>query len=122
MRYLLRVISVVCLLTPLGCNTEPARTGQQKAEAALDQALDAWVRGESSDKLPAIRIDDPDWKAGQRLLGFLTSQSAPSEGAPNLFRCRVALTLRDRSGKRIDREVEYSVRVGEEVVIERAAR
>jgi hypothetical protein len=121
MRYLLWVIFVTCLVIPLGCKKETTHTMQQKAEAALDQALDAWVRGESPDKLMAIRINDPDWKAGQRLLGFLTSQSSSVEGTPNRFRCRVALTLRDRSGKRIDREVEYSVQVGEEVVIERAA-
>ncbi len=121
MEHVFRVGIVVCLLAPLGCQTESHRTTQQKAEAALDRALDAWVRGESPDKLPSIRIDDPDWRAGQRLLGFLTSQSSPTEGKPNRFRCRVALTLQDRSGKRFDREVEYSVEVGEDVAIERAA-
>lgn len=103
-----------------GCKKDGPAATQQKAEAAIDKALDAWVRGESPDKLAGIRIDDPDWKSGARLLGFLTSQSNPVDGNPNRVRCRVSLTLQDRSGKWLDREVEYQVQIGDPTKVERA--
>jgi hypothetical protein len=120
MRSLFRVALVLGLLTPAGCKNDTAGAAQRRAEAALDRALDSWVRGEPPDRLAGIRIDDPDWRAGRRLVGFLVSQSGVVEGATNEVRCRVALTLQDRSGRRVDREVEYRVRIAEPVSIERA--
>jgi hypothetical protein len=105
-----------------GCHKDSSTQAQQKAEAAVDKALDAWVRGGPPDKLTAIRIDDPDWKAGVKLLGFLTSESTPVADNPKRFRCRVSLVVQDRAGKRVDKEVEYNVQLGDTVVIERTAR
>jgi hypothetical protein len=120
MRCLSTVTLVLGLLAPAGCKKDAAGAAQRRAEAALDRALDSWVRGEPPDRLEGIRIDDPDWRAGKRLVGFLVSRSGVVEGAKDEVRCRVALTLQDRSGRRVDGEVEYRVRIAEPVSIERA--
>jgi hypothetical protein len=121
MRSLFTVALVLGLLIPAGCQKDAADAAQRRAEAALDQALDSWVRGEPPDRLKGIRVDDPDWRAGQRLVSFLVSQSGRVEGVQDEVRCRVALTLQDRSGRRMNREVEYRVRITEPVSIERVA-
>src|SRR4051794_23369350 len=107
MRSLLTVALVLSALTPAGCKKDAAGADLRRAEAAVDRALDVWVRGEPPDRAEGIRVDDPDWRAGQRLVGFLVSQSVAVEGAKDEVRCRVALTLQDRSGRRVDREAEY---------------
>jgi hypothetical protein len=119
LRNLFPVALVLGLLAPAGCKKDAAGDAQRRAEAALDRALDAWVRGEPPDRLEGIRVDDPDWRAGRRLIGFLVSRSDVVDGARDEVRCRVALTLQDRSGRRVDREVEYRVRLAEPVSIER---
>ena len=118
MRNLLTITLALGLLMPAGCKSDAA-TSQQRAEAALDRALDTWVRGEPPDRLEGIRIDDPDWRAGLRLVGFLVSRSSGVEGAPDEVRCRVALTLQDRTGRRVEREAEYRVRLAEPIAVER---
>jgi hypothetical protein len=120
MRSLFTVALVLGLLTLAGCKKDDAAgAAQRRAEAALDRALDAWVRGEPPEGLEGIRVDDPDWRGGQRLVGFLVTRSGVVEGAKDEVRCRVALTLQDRSGRRVDREVEYRVRIAEPVSIDR---
>jgi hypothetical protein len=119
MRSLFTVALVLGLVTTVGCKKDAADTPEGRAEAALDRALDSWVRGEPPGRLEGIRVDDPDWQAGRRLVGFLVSKSGVVEGTKDEVRCRVALTLQDRSGRRVDREVEYRVRIAELVSIER---
>jgi hypothetical protein len=119
MRFVLSALALLALLALGGCKKDDAGATQRRAEAALDRALDAWVRGEPPDRVEGVRVDDPDWRAGRRLLSFLVAQSAPIDGAKDEVRCRVALTIQDRSGKRLDKEVEYRVRVTEPVAIDR---
>lgn len=119
MRSLFAVAVASGLLLAAGCK-EDAGAVQRRAEAALDRALDCWVRGEPPERLEGVRVDDPDWRAGQRLVGFLVSRSETVEGAKDEVRCRVSLTFKDRSGRLVDREVEYRVRIAEPVSIERA--
>jgi hypothetical protein len=110
---------VLGLMTPAGCKKDDPEDAPRRAEAALDRALDSWVRGEPPERLEGIRVVDPDWRAGQRLVGFLVSKSGVVEGAKDEVRCRVSLTLQDRSGRRVNREVEYRVLLAEPVSIER---
>jgi len=119
MRNLFTVVFILCLLPTVGCKKDATDTPQGRAEAALDRALDCWVRGEPPGRLDGIQVDDPDWRAGKRLVGFLVSQSGVVEGTKDEVHCRVALTFQDRSGRRVDREVEYRVRIAESVSIER---
>jgi hypothetical protein len=92
----------------------------------VEQFLDAWSRGEPPDKFAGpdqpVQAADPDWRAGYRLLSFLSVEARPSPDGPDHFRCRVALSLRDRKGRKVDKEVVYDVRLGEKTVIGRAAR
>ena len=81
MRSLFTVALALGLLTPAGCKKDDAGAAQRRAEAALDRALDAWVRGEPPDRLEGIRVDDPDWRAGRRMVGFLVYWSGAVEGA-----------------------------------------
>jgi hypothetical protein len=121
MRFVLSASLVLPLLALGGCHGDDAGAAQRRAEAAVDQALDAWARGEPPDRVEGIRVNDPDWRAGHRLLSFLVSQSGVVEGTKDEVRCRVALTLQERPGRRVDREVEYRVRIAEPVSIERVA-
>ncbi len=119
MRGSITVMLVIGLLVPTGCKKDALDDAPRRAEAALDRALDSWVRGEPPDGLAGIQIDDPDWRAGQRLASFLVSQSSVVEGTKDEVRCRASLTLQDRTGRRVNREVEYRVRIAEPVSIVR---
>lgn len=97
-----------------------------KAEAIVEKFLDSWTRGESPDKFadPAQPVQgiDPDWKAGHRLLSFLSVEAKQSQETPNQVRCRVALSTQDPKGKKVNKEVVYEVQVGEKYVISRMLR
>ena len=107
-----------------GCGQKSAEQPTDRADALLEKVLDAWVRGEKPDKLaatnPAIQVTDPDWSAGYRLQSFLSIDTKPADGTPGSARCRVSLTLTDSKGKKVDKEVEYDVQVGDKSVVTRA--
>jgi hypothetical protein len=106
-----------------GCARNPSGQPVNKAEAALDTALDCWARGEAPEALAdaeqPIQATDPDWKAGYRLTSFLGVDSKPVEETPDRFRCRVALALKDPKGKEVQKEVVYNVTLGDTVLISR---
>jgi hypothetical protein len=109
-----------------GCGKAPNRQPAEKAEAAVEEFLESWSKGEPHDKFvgthPKISASDPDWKAGYRLSSFLSVESKQSQEEPPRFRCRVALSLRDRKGKAVEKEVVYEILSGEKYVISRAQR
>jgi hypothetical protein len=110
-------------LALLGCAKDNSKKAMNKADAAVDHVLDSWARGESPDKFAdpnqPLQADDPDWKAGLRLLSFLNSETIAGDKGPNHFRCRVALSLQDREGKQFQKEVVYDVQMGDKIVIVR---
>jgi hypothetical protein len=118
-------VALAALLGP-GCGKGPPTPPPARAEALVERFLDAWSRGESPDAFAGpdkpVQATDPDWKAGCRLLSFLSIEASPGPEAPDHFRCRVALSLRDPKGKRVDKEVVYDVQVGQTSVIGRVAR
>lgn len=122
-RPLLYAATILMAVVVTGCG-KPQQPGD-KAERVVEKFLDAWSRGELSDKFAhadqPIQGTDPDWKAGQRLLSFLCDEAKPSQETPGHVRCRVALTLQDQKGKRIDKEVEYDVQLGEKSLITRVS-
>lgn len=124
---LLACLTVLTLFLP-GCGNGPAKQPAARAEAAVEEFLDSWSRGVSPDgdrfagANQPIQATDPDWKAGCRLLSFLSIEAKPDKGAPDHVRCRVALSLMDRKGKKVDKEVVYDVQVGDKSVITRAPR
>ncbi len=115
------VLLLSTLLLP-GCGKSPPQQPADRAEVLVEQFLDAWSRGVSPEKFagtnPALQVTDPDWSAGHRLLSFLSAEAKP---AGDTVRCRVALTLRDRQGQKVDREVVYDVQLGERSVIRRVS-
>lgn len=101
-----------------GCREGPSKSdlALTKAQHAVDVALDGWTRGEPADK---FACSDPDWKAGTRLVSFLTSDAQVVDTDGGEVRCRVSLTLKDRQGKQRERQVAYLVQLGDPVTIRR---
>jgi predicted small lipoprotein YifL len=80
-----------------------------RAEKAVRAALEAWKAGGTPQQLTdrAIEIAEPDWKARYRLLDYQLKQaSAQPQQGPRVV---VVLTLQDRAGKKVTREVAYEV-------------
>src|SRR5205807_3206448 len=122
-RGLLVVAVALASLAAQGCGKRSPQQPAEKAEAVVDQVLDAWTRGESFGKFAGpqqpIQASDPDWKAGYRLLSFLTAEAKQNPEQPDHVRCRVALSLQDRTGKKVDKEVVYDVQLGDTIIIGR---
>jgi hypothetical protein len=124
-RLLYSALTLAALVTQ-GCGKGPDRPPSEKAERAVEEFLESWNKGERHDEFagthPKISATDPDWKAGYRLLSFLSVESGQSGQEPAHFRCRFALSLRDHKGKAVEKEVVYEVVSGEKYVIHRARR
>jgi hypothetical protein len=124
-RSLLYAGLILSALVAAGCGNNASTQPTEKADKTVERFLDAWTRGEPLDKFAdpnqPIQGSDPDWKAGYRLVSFLSADSKPSSEKPDHVRCRVALTLQDAKGKTWDKEVVYDVHLGEKNVITRAA-
>lgn len=124
-RRLLLAGLAVSVLATMGCGNKAANQPSEKADKTVERFLDAWSRGEPLDKFAdpsqPIQGSDPDWKAGYRLVSFLSADSKPSAERPDHVRCRFALTLQDPKGKTWDKQVEYDVQLGEKNVITRAS-
>jgi hypothetical protein len=114
------------VLVALGCGKGPPKQPAERAEAVVEQFLDAWSRGDTPEQFAAagrpVEATDPDWRAGCRLLSFLAAESRQGPDGPDHFRCRFALSLRDRKGRKVDKQVVYDVKLGEKSVIARAPR
>jgi hypothetical protein len=121
---LLYAALTLAALLAQGCGKRSGRPPSEKAERAVEEFLESWSKGEPPDKFagthPKISATDPDWKAGYRLLSFLSVESRQSQQEPPRFRCRFALSLRDRKGKAVEKDVVYEVTQGEQYVISRA--
>src|SRR5262245_41608174 len=80
-----------------------------RAEEVVKTSLEAWKGGENPQRLTdrAIDIAEPDWKAGYRLLDFqLKNASSQPQQGPRVV---VVLTLQNRAGKKMNKEVAYEV-------------
>lgn len=124
-RSFLYAVTVLSALSALGCGQNDPKLAEHKAEKVVDEFLDAWSRGESPEKFAAadrtIQGSDPDWKAGHRLLSFLSDEVKGTPEKPDRIRCRVALSLQDRNGNKWDKKVEYEVQVGDKILITRVS-
>ncbi len=123
--WLLLATGMLSTMLGAGCGKKPAPQPVDRAEKIVETFLDSWSRGASPEKFTSpkqpIDASDPDWQAGYRLLSFLSIESRPTEGTPDRFRCRVALSLQDRAGKSVDKEVEYDVQIGTRCIISRVS-
>lgn len=123
-RFRLIASFLFCAVTLAGCK-DTAKKNLGKTEQAVDTALDCWARGEPASKFAdpsqPIQLDDPDWKAGMRLLSFLNSGTTAGSD-PNHFRCKVALSLQGPDGKQVQKDVVYDVQVGDKIIIVRSTQ
>ena len=121
-----RVIGLMMLAlagTATGCGGRPAESLPQgdldRAEAALQAALDAWKRGGQPGAVrgPVSAVTDPDWADGGRLLDYMiyNAEGRPGEG----ICCGVILSLRDKGGRTTKKDVVYALSGSEPFVIAR---
>lgn len=122
---LLLAAMTLAVLLAGGCGKNAATQKAEKGDKALEQFLDAWSRGEPAEKFAdpngPIQGSDPDWKAGYRLLSFLSGEAKHNPETSDQVRCRVSLFLQDSKGKKVNKEVVYEVQLGEKSVIRRAS-
>lgn len=119
-RALAMTLSLALGLSVTGCgaNNSLAREIIERARQDVQTALEAWKKGESLAKLgPPLQVTDQDWKAGLRLLDYELKRAEGFQGEN--VRCWVHLSLQDRKGKKLEKEVVYEVRPGDKPVIAR---
>jgi hypothetical protein len=118
------VVLVACIVAlALGCGkTIDEPVNPDKAGEALQSALDAWKAGEKPADLqarkPAVYLNEPEFAAGKELV---SSQIGKVELSGRQGRCKVKLSLRDKSGKVTEREIGYLIDTTPAVVITREA-
>jgi hypothetical protein len=108
-----------------GCRNA-ASQAPARAETVVQNALDAWARGESADKYAdgkqPFQVIDPDWKAGNRLTSFMIVEAKASTEKPDQVMCRVSLSQIIGNGQAIDKDVTYHVKLGAKTLIERSSQ
>lgn len=114
------VIGATCLFVAAlaGC---ARKDDLNKAQSVVETALESWKKAEDPRSLvgQGIEINDPDWKAGHRLLDYTVKSavSQPQQGP----RVVVELNLQTKAGKKIRSEVAYEVIIADTVKIGRDA-
>ncbi len=121
MRRSVLAVAVCSLAIHAGCGKgfdDPV--SPDKAGAALETALAAWKQGEAFGELqqrsPPIYFNEPEWKAGKKLLAF---KAGKVELMGRQARCSVKLSLRDPAGNASEREISYQIDTTPRVVIVR---
>jgi hypothetical protein len=91
-----------------------------RAHAALQSSLDAWKKGSqpTTSKGPVAEVVDPDWKSGLRLVDYMIYNAEGRQGED--IHCGIVLALLDRQGKKLTRDVVYSIHGGDRLFITRA--
>ncbi len=102
---------VLILLCAVGCSEPlPPVTNPEQARVALETALDAWQKGETAEslqtRLPAIHVNDPDWRSNKQLVKY---QIGSGQGHGNSWRCEVQLTFQDSAGNATQRHIKYII-------------
>lgn len=110
------------LLLP-GCG--PGRMSQNELDRirqAVEASLDSWKKGEVPSALAKradpIEMADPEWGT-HRLLGYQIKNVEST--SKTKARCLVDLSLKDRQGKKVEREVAYDIDVANGTKIGRDA-
>jgi hypothetical protein len=100
---------LLSLLTVTGCGQAPPSPDQEWARGAVQTALAAWQKGARPETLqkqtPPLQFLDEDWQKFVALQAFTVSD--PAVGKDGVLRCPVKLSLQDRQGKKIEKEIVY---------------
>jgi hypothetical protein len=109
------LVGTACLLLSLVPSAGCGRSGVKPAEApiarqALRETLDTWQKGGRPEELlarsPAIRVRDPEWRAGHRLLGYQVEREDPFAAE---LRCQVVLTVEAPDKKTVQKKAVYAI-------------
>jgi hypothetical protein len=122
-RQVLKGIFLACLaaLAGSGCGASVSQQELDQARDAVQSGLEAWKKGEPPSRLkaltPPVEFSDDSWARGEKLLDFRLNNAEGKPGTP--LRCTVSLTLQDRRGKTLEKEVVYEVKLGNPRVVAR---
>lgn len=115
------LLCVLFLWLPVaGCNRTrlPPAADPEQARAALQEALAAWQRGESSESLaarrPPLYFNDPKCDTA-RLLGFTLEDGHTTHGQS--VRLSAVLSLQLKDGARKEKKVAYLIDTSPATVI-----
>jgi hypothetical protein len=114
------VLGLWVVVALAGCGGGAPPVNKDRASEVLKVAFDAWKNGDDYDSLakrtPPLHFNEPAWKAGSKLVDFRI-------GAVDMLgrqaKCPVKLTLQDKAGKTIEREIGYLVDTTPNIVIVR---
>ncbi|HWG41945.1 MAG TPA: hypothetical protein VN688_04105 [Gemmataceae bacterium] len=115
------LVLALLLLAP-GCKRTLSQKELDRGRAILETGLQAWEKGERPDTLqkldPPVYFRDEDWTKGMRLTAWeiTSTNGSVSDLTP---RYEVVLTLADRKGKTIRRQVVYQIERKETIAIVR---
>ncbi len=108
------ILPLMTLVSLAGCSGEGQRAAPVdpgRAREVLRTALESWRRGDPPQALksasPAIVVQDFDWSAGRKLVGFEVIGDGRDDDA-NL-RIPVRLTMADLAGREVRKDVSYVV-------------
>jgi hypothetical protein len=107
-RFWIVAVSLCVLTTSCGRKSLP-QSELHHARESIEAALGVWKKGGTPDELvkQGIEAEDPDWSAGAILKDFLI-YDAEGQKRENI-RCGAILTLIDRQGATVNREVFYTI-------------
>lgn len=114
------MMGLALYMSLMGCggNNSLPQDVIDRARQEMQTALDAWKKGDSLAKLgKMVQMTDQDWKAGLRLLSYEVKRAEGLQGEN--VRCWVVLSLQNRQGKMLEKEVVYEIRLGDKTVIGR---
>ncbi len=115
-------ITVAGLVLGTGCgaSSAPNKADPDQARAVLRDALEAWKKGETSDDLlartPSVRVLDPDWQKGAKLISFEIGADAPFAAEQ---RVSVVLKLQHAGRPSTNKKVMYAIGTSPSITIVR---
>ena len=104
----------------VGCQAAAQPAAPDQARATLQQALTAWKEGESPEAFrqrSSITAVDRRWQEGYHLLSYDIVGDGQRSGLD--WQCRVRLSLRTASGKKLDERGVYTISTSPALVIVR---
>ena len=116
-----RFLWMIGLALLAGCGrTIDDPVNPDQAQAALQNALEAWQQGEPYGALPQrkppVYFNEPEWRAGKKLVSF---DIGKVELMGRQGRASVKLVLRDAANKDTERTISYLIDTTPQVVIVR---
>ncbi|MBI3407857.1 MAG: hypothetical protein HY040_05815 [Planctomycetes bacterium] len=114
---LIALVGVV--LGVAGCGNSVPEADLERARNALETSLEAWesANPEKPAQAPSVQFIDPDQASGIRLVSYSIERCAGRHGEN--IRCWTKLALENSKGGRMDREVVFEIKLGEQTTIGR---